>query len=272
MRRGRTAAAGLLIAALVILGSATTVLFAARSQEDKPQPPKTQFQDAFSEKGVAEIFDADEVDTKAPAAPFKVEAGLERGAEPKSTPKPPPPLTSKAGKPVQPGPSLAGASEQTSRGPGGKESGQGDVYTWYDGDRAIRVVLQEDLVAQKTSANAAEDEVATSMGQTSIVRKRADQGTDAQPVFKAESGDGLMTLPGGVLLALDADWDQAQIEKFFAGNDISTELTEELEFLDNGFLVQTEPGFPSLELANSLAQQEGVINAAPNWARELEPK
>ena len=146
------------------------------------------------------------------------------------------------------------------------------MYTWYDGDRAIRVVLQEDLVAQKTSANAAEDEVATSMGQTSIVRKRADQGTDAQPVFKAESGDGLMTLPGGVLLALDAGWDQARIEKFFAGNDISTELVEELEFLDNGFLMETEPGFPSLELANSLAQQEGVISAAPNWARELQPK
>ena len=33
----------------------------------------------------------------------------------------------------------------------------------------------------------------------------------------------------------------------------------------NGFLVETEPGFPSLELANALAAQAGVWVSSPNW-------
>ena len=50
------------------------------------------------------------------------------------------------------------------------------------------------------------------------------------------------------------------------------ERTSELDFLDNGFFVETEPGFPSLELANTLAGQDGVILSSPNWAREVELK
>ena len=45
-----------------------------------------------------------------------------------------------------------------------------------------------------------------------------------------------------------------------------------MEFLENGFLVQTEPGFPSLELANELAAQEGVVISSPNWWREVETR
>ena len=51
-----------------------------------------------------------------------------------------------------------------------------------------------------------------------------------------------MTLPGGILLALDPEWDRDAVEGFFSRNGISTDRTSELGFLANGFLVETEPG------------------------------
>ena len=94
----------------------------------------------------------------------------------------------------------------------------------------------------------------------------------ANRCFRSESGGELMTLPGGILLALDPEWDQPTVEKFFSRNGIAFDRTSELDFLPNGFFVETEPGFPSLELANTLADQGGVILSSPNWSREVELK
>ena len=46
----------------------------------------------------------------------------------------------------------------------------------------------------------------------------------------------------------------------------------ELDYVTNGFFVETEPGFPSLDLANALAAQDGVETSSPNWGREVTPK
>ena len=75
----------------------------------------------------------------------------------------------------------------------------------------------------------------------------------------------MMTLPGGVLLVLDPGWDQDTVESFFSRNGISRHRTSELDFVGNGFLLETEPGFPSLDLANALAGQDGVVTSSPNW-------
>ena len=149
-------------------------------------------------------------------------------------------------------------------------SGEGTVYTWEDGDRTLRVLLQTDLVVQETASNTPEDVVVARGAGDSIVQKQAKHGQDARPVFRSESGGGLMMLPGGVLLALDPKWDRARVESFFSRNNISSDQISELGFLENGFLVNTEPGFPSLELGNALAVQDGVVIASPNWWREVE--
>ena len=81
-----------------------------------------------------------------------------------------------------------------------------------------------------------------------------------------------MTLPGGVLLVLDPEWSQAQVNSFFSANGIKLDRVSELDYVDNGFFVETEPGFPSLELANTLAALEGVAVSSPNWSRESTPK
>ena len=149
---------------------------------------------------------------------------------------------------------------------------QGKVHTYEDGDRTIRVVLQDDLVLQKNSAVTPSDSVVVKGSTQSIIRKGSDGGQDNLPVFRSESGGGLMTLPGGVLLSLDPKWDKAQVDRFFSDSNISPEQVSELGFIPNGFLVETEAGFPSLDLANSLASQDGVEISSPNWWSEVEAK
>ncbi len=79
-----------------------------------------------------------------------------------------------------------------------------------------------------------------------------------------------MTLPGGVLLVLDAEWNQARIDQFFKDNNVDRSLVQERTFTTNAYLIETEPGFPSLNLANELAAQEGVVFSSPNWQTEVE--
>ena len=148
----------------------------------------------------------------------------------------------------------------------------GEVYTWKDGDRTLNVVLQDDLAVQDSSSVAPNAEIVAKGSNESIVRVESASIGDSLPVFRSQSGGGLMTLPGGVLLSLDAEWDQAQVESFFSENGISMSQVSELEFLPNGFLVETAPGFPSLDLANSLAAQEGVEVSSPNWWTQFEAK
>ncbi len=182
----------------------------------------------------------------------------------------PPKNSEKLEKPQQlPPPPNRSAVEAESQGKG---SGQGTVFTWEDGDTTRRVVLQDELVVQETAANTVDDVVVVEGVGDSIVQRQPRHDQNSLPVFRSESGDGLMTLPGGVLLALDPEWDQARVEGFFSENGISKDRTTELDFIENGFLVETEPGFPSLILANELASRDGVIISSPNWWREAQPK
>ena len=147
----------------------------------------------------------------------------------------------------------------------------GDVFTYRDNDTSVRVLLQSDLTVQQTSANTPADVVVMKGGKHTIVRKQAWHGPDAPPVFRSESGGELMMLPGGVLLALDATWTETEVEAFFVGVGIVSQKSE-LDFTPNSFLIETEPGFPSLELANRLADYDGVLISTPNWLREVDTR
>ena len=149
---------------------------------------------------------------------------------------------------------------------------QGVAYTWQDGDRTLTVMLQTDLVVEKGSGGLPPDVVSADEGGTNVVRSGEGQSkSDTLPVFRSESG-ALMTLPGGVLLVLSSEWSQAQTNAFFSNNGIKMERVSELDYVTNGFFVETEPGFPSLDLANALAMQDGVETSSPNWGREATPK
>ena len=146
----------------------------------------------------------------------------------------------------------------------------GVPYTWQDGDRTRSVWLQTDLVLQQTSENTADDVVVREGPEESIVeRQPRHDGLSTQPVFRSDSGS-LTTLPGGVLLVLDGEWSQAQVDTFFAGQGIAAHRVEPQSFVPNAFLIETAPGLPSLEVANALADEAGVLISSPNWRTEVE--
>ena len=144
---------------------------------------------------------------------------------------------------------------------GQQRSAQDRPYTWHDGDRTLTVLLQDDLTVTQDGDIASKEDIAARTTRSDTVDKAASAGL---PVFRSQSGS-LMTLPGGVLLALDETWTIAETDAFFARNGIDTARVSELDYVANGFLVETEPGFPSLELANALAAQAGVWVSSPNW-------
>ena len=157
-------------------------------------------------------------------------------------------------------------------GPGATGPVEGESYAWQDGDRTMTVKLQTDLVVEKGSGGLPRDAVSANEGGTNVVRSADGQSkSDTLPVFRSESG-ALMTLPGGVLLVLSSEWSQAETSAFFANNGIKMGRVSELDYAVNGFFIETEPGFPSLDLANSLAVQDGVEISSPNWGREAVPK
>ena len=191
--------------------------------------------------------------------------------QPRSAPateRPPKPATSGG---VERGPGSAGevarqqtqptdtpASRVKTRASAGSSAGSSPAqeYTWRDGDRVERV-RESGLVVQPGSGNTG----------ASVVTR--DDGEITQPVFRSQAGDR-MTLPGGVLLTLDAAWDQARVNRFFfSDNGIDKSRVQGQDWAVNAFFVETEPGFPSLNLANELAEQEGVQASIPNWQTEV---
>ena len=158
----------------------------------------------------------------------------------------------------------------TSTSPGSTSGGsvrQARTYTWEDGGNTRQVSLDPDLVVKSGSAVGSTEEVVVEAAAGSVVRSDGGGKDSGLPVFRSSSG-ALMTLPGGVLLVLDPEWTEAQTNAFFSRNGIKQSRVSGLDYLPNGFFVETDPGFPSLNLANELASQDGVEISSPNWWTE----
>ncbi len=169
----------------------------------------------------------------------------------------------------QPGQVGAVGPSPTESGASARSTGGSVLHTWQDGEHTRRVYLQTNLVIQNTADNTAEDVVVRAGSRENIVQRtgRHDE-QDTLPVFRTESGS-LMTLPGGVLLVLDEQWDQRRINTFVATNGIAKGSIETMDFAPNAFFIDTAPGLPSLELANALAAEDGVVISSPNWRRQV---
>ena len=134
-----------------------------------------------------------------------------------------------------------------------------NTYTWQDGKYTRTITHQADLTVTAR----------TDGGSEIGPRQAGGAQSDSQPVFQSDTGE-TMTLPGGVLLVLDVEWDQARIDRFFKDNHVDRSLVQERTFTTNAYFIETEPGFPSLNLANELAGQDGVVLSSPNWQTEVE--
>ena len=173
------------------------------------------------------------------------------------------PLDDKESGPLDPDPLDSGSSAD------------GPTYTWRDGDRTLRVTLQPELILGDDGAIARRDNRATGSGDSGNAARAPGSGggglAGGLPVFRSESG-ALMALPGGVTLSLDPEWTPTRTDAFFTANKIDPDRVSELGWLTNGFFIETEPGFPSLRLANKLAGQDGVEFSIPNWWTEKTTK
>ena len=130
------------------------------------------------------------------------------------------------------------ADQDPPKGDGESEgSVQGQTYTWEDGGRTLMAYLQTDIVVEKGSDGLPRDIVAADEGGTNIVRSADRQSKgDTLPVFRSESGE-LMTLPGGVLLVLSAQWSRSETNAFFSSNGIKMDRVSELGYVANGFFI-----------------------------------
>ena len=142
------------------------------------------------------------------------------------------------------------------------------AYEWRDGNRTRTARLVPDLVLESNDGDPPNGLVIPWSNDHRIVaRQERHDRTATQPVFRSESR-ALMTLPGGLLMALEASWDQDAIDSFFVEHGIELSRVSSRGFATNAFFVETEPGFASLDLANELAELEGVILSSPNWRTE----
>ena len=147
----------------------------------------------------------------------------------------------------------------------------GESYTWRDGDRILVVRLEPDLVLHEGDVVSRDDIVAGSGGAREGAAQSADDAVESGGdllVFRSDEGE-LMALPGGVLVVLDPGWDAAAVDAFFGRNGIAASRTTALDYVANGFFVETGPGFASLDLANALVGQAGVELSSPNWWKEV---
>ena len=144
---------------------------------------------------------------------------------------------------------------------GGEARASGTPYTYFDGDveRTVWLLSPEPEPDQRAAGVSGD---AAGAGQN-------QPGDDL--VFVDESGSA-MTLPGGVVLLLDPGWSATEVESFLSGNQIALDRATPLGWIDNGFLIETDPGLASLELANALATQTGVVLSSPNWGSEVVPR
>ena len=90
-------------------------------------------------------------------------------------------------------------------------------YTWQDGNRTLKVVLQPDLALQDLGNSPPPKDAVADTGKGAIVK--SDGSTGGLPVFKSTSGE-LMTLPGGVLLVLEPNLSASNVNSFFARNGV----------------------------------------------------
>ena len=142
---------------------------------------------------------------------------------------------------------------------------------WRDGDRLVPVEVLDPPGTGASGNGRARDSGASDQEQRSVQERRSDPSGDGESAEIQVSVGGVpVSLPGGVVVTLEPAWSRAETDAFFAANGIGSERVSELGFTTNAFLVETAPGIPGLVLSNSLAVQDGVRLASPDWEMGLE--
>lgn len=169
----------------------------------------------------------------------------------------------------------AEASEASQDPTGGLTPSRGLRYVWFDGDVELPVWADTRLVLLSgDDADAVRaDAVVADWGEQVVADGSvdADAAAAGSPVFWSGSGE-LMTLPGGIVLILDASWDAAAVDAFMGANGLDGHARSSLGGLLNAFEIEADAGLASLRLANSLAGIDGVEVSSPAWSMTAVPQ
>ena len=156
-----------------------------------------------------------------------------------------------------------------------------EAYTYHDGKRERTIYLQTDLVAQfgrQSAPMATQAEANFQSRQVRIWKLKGDsklksliqekaslskEGFDSPVFTNGKNGGSKRALPGNVIVSLEVHWGQEQVQAWAENQNLK--LLKKLPLKGNLFLVATQPGWPSLDVANKLRNQNGVLWATPNW-------
>jgi len=168
-------------------------------------------------------------------------------------------------------------------------------YVWYDGDNPRRAWLDPEVVAVFDDPDQATARAVRSIApdaallpsskpglrlwripanSDSIVRSLHSLEPEAQvsQVLRdaPSTAAPMRALPGQIIVYLDPDWTEAEAHAWLQSQNL--DAIQQLDFGRNVFLLRSEPGLASLELANGLRAQPGVAAAMPDWWQELEAR
>ena len=170
--------------------------------------------------------------------------------------------------------SIADAIAQADSNQTEESDAEEQYYTYKDGDVEKYVILRKDLVLERYDPNQSDntkvlpkDAIILDDGKLRIVKRQSwhqEGDKDLFPVFESMSGS-IKALPGGVLLFFESELSQQESNAFFIRNNIDLVKVSRMDDAMDAFFIDTDPGLPSLELANQLAEAERVIISVPNW-------
>lgn len=161
---------------------------------------------------------------------------------------------------------------------------QGESVIWYEGGVAQNATIDPELIAEfggsktlgkQTKAVEQNDRSGgkvtlwrISEGSTPTVVKSAKTTNPKgvySPVLRDASGQ-IRALPGGVIVRLNPNLSSQEAAAWLADQNLT--VIRPLEIGKNTFVIRSEAGLASLELANTLQQTEGVVWAQPDWWQE----
>jgi len=169
-------------------------------------------------------------------------------------------------------------------------------YTWYDGNKAKKIWLNPDLIAEfdpkpathRQSKNLAASASPVKMKQRGIKLWRLKTGVTSKsnmqqlrqqlPAAKISQvlHDGpsdathKRALPGNIIVHLDPNWDQQRAMTWL--NQHALQIEKPLNIGPNIFIVKTGPGLEALEKANEIYLTGEVVAAYPDWWQEVHKK
>lgn len=162
-------------------------------------------------------------------------------------------------------------------------------YYWYDGKRK-RTISQDTSVVAELIIPGAGSVLKSQMASAKAVGRQtsatvklwdvsaagdANQSLSAlstsmkdslSPVFT--NGGQRMVLPGGIIVTFKAGWDENKVKQWADSKGLT--IKQKMNF-GNMYVLNSEPGLASLNLANSIYESGEVEGASPNWWQELQP-